>query len=118
MTYFSGIYFGFEARPESLQRQATDLVEKITINNSKRAECRLFAMLTGRSCGTFSLTLLAQIAEGKKGVALGMTRRITENSEQRQDQTKIVRTAVDSSWLEPNVATSCARRLLLASCLR
>ena len=37
-----------------------------------------------------------------------MTRRITENSEQRQDQTKIVRTAVDSSWLEPNVATCCA----------
>ena len=117
MTYFSGIYFGFEARPESLQRQATDLVEKITINNSKRAEYRLFAMLTGRSCGTFSLTLLSQIAEGKRG-ALGMTIRITENSEQRQDQTKIVRTAVDSSWLEPNVATSCARRLLLASCLR
>ena len=117
MTYFSGRYFGFEARPESLQRQASDLVEKITINNSKSAGCQLFAMLTGRSCGTFSLTLLSQIAEGK-GVALGMTIRITENSEQRQDQTKIVRTAVDSSWLEPKWLLAVRERLLLASCLR
>ena len=110
MTYFSGRIFGFEARPESLQRQASDLVEKITINNSKSAGV---GYLLGEAVEHSSHVVLPN------WVALGMTIRITEELlnnvriRQKLFAQRLTAVGLSQTWL-----LAVRERLLLASCLR